>query len=33
VLGRAGRIFVDRDGDTIWVGGRVVDVIRDQVSL
>jgi PhzF family phenazine biosynthesis protein len=33
VLGRAGRVFVDREGDTIWVGGRVVDVVRGQVSL
>jgi PhzF family phenazine biosynthesis protein len=33
LLGRAGRVFVDREDDTIWVGGRVVDVIRGQVSL
>ena len=33
VLGRAGRVYIDREDDTIWVGGRVVDVVRGEVSL
>jgi PhzF family phenazine biosynthesis protein len=33
VLGRAGRVHIDREDDMIWVGGRVVDVVRGEVSL
>jgi PhzF family phenazine biosynthesis protein len=33
VLGRTGRVHIDREDDTIWVGGRVVDVVRGEVSL
>jgi PhzF family phenazine biosynthesis protein len=33
VLGRAGRVHIDRENDMIWVGGRVVDVVRGEVSL
>jgi PhzF family phenazine biosynthesis protein len=32
-LGRAGRVHVARDGDTLWVGGAVVSCIRGEVSL
>ena len=32
-LGRAGRVHVDRDGDTVWVGGDTVTVVRGQVDL
>lgn len=32
-LGRAGRVFVDDDGDHIWVGGRSVTVIDGTVAL
>jgi PhzF family phenazine biosynthesis protein len=32
-LGRAGRVHVRKDGDDVWVGGDVVDVIRGEVSL
>ena len=31
VLGRAGRVHVDRDGDDLWIGGRVVNVISGDV--
>ena len=27
VLGRAGRVHIDCDGDDLWIGGRVVNVI------
>ena len=33
VLGRSGRVSIDREDDSIWVGGRVVGVIRGEVSL
>jgi len=33
VLGRAGRVYIDREHDALWVGGRVVDVVRGEVSL
>jgi PhzF family phenazine biosynthesis protein len=33
VLGRAGRVYIDREDDTIWVGGRVLDVVRGEVRL
>jgi len=32
-LGRAGRIHLRKDGDDVWVGGDVVDVIRGQIAL
>ena len=31
VLGRAGRVHVDREGDDLWIGGRVVNVISGEV--
>ena len=31
VLGRVGRVHIHRDDDTIWVGGRVVNVISGDV--
>ena len=33
VLGRAGRVYIDRQDDTIWVGGRVLNVVRGEVGL
>ena len=33
MLGRDGRIFVDRVGDDIWVGGLVATCISDSVEL
>jgi PhzF family phenazine biosynthesis protein len=32
-LGRAGRVHVERIGDTVWVGGDVAECIRGEVSL
>jgi PhzF family phenazine biosynthesis protein len=32
-LGRAGRVHVRKDGDDVWVGGNVVDVVRGELSL
>lgn len=32
-LGRAGRVFVERDGDTIWIGGHVTGCIEGTVTL
>jgi PhzF family phenazine biosynthesis protein len=32
-LQRAGRVYLRRDGDTIWVGGDVVEVVRGEISL
>ena len=32
-LQRAGRVHVHKDGDAIWLGGEVVDVIRGQIEL
>ena len=32
-LGRAGRVFVERDGPTIWVGGGCVTVILGRVDV
>jgi PhzF family phenazine biosynthesis protein len=32
-LGRAGRVHVDRRGDTVWVGGDTVTVVTGQVQL
>ena len=33
VLGRQGRVHVDRMGDTIWVGGEVAACVDGQVVL
>ena len=32
-LQRAGRVHVERDGDTVWVGGSSVSVIRGELCL
>lgn len=32
-IGRAGRIMLERDGDTVWVGGPTVDCVRGDVML
>jgi len=32
-LQRAGRIYLRKDGDDVWVGGDVVEVIRGEISL
>ena len=32
-LGRAGRVHVERDGETIWVGGASVSCVRGQLEL
>lgn len=32
-LGRNGRVVIDRDGDTIWVGGAVTTAVRGTVEL
>jgi PhzF family phenazine biosynthesis protein len=32
-LGRAGRVHVDKDGDTVWVGGDAKTTIRGTVGL
>lgn len=32
-LGRAGRVHVAREGDTVWVGGEVATVIQGTVTL
>ena len=31
--GRAGRVHLRRDGEDVWVGGEVVDVIRGEADL
>lgn len=31
-LQRAGRVHVERDGDTVWVGGRSLSVIRGELA-
>ena len=33
VLGRRGRVYVERDGDTVWVGGEATTMIRGEVAL
>ncbi|WP_424348092.1 PhzF family phenazine biosynthesis protein [Kocuria sp. CH-021] len=33
VLGRTGRVLVERDGETVWVGGHVSPVVRGTVEL
>jgi len=32
-MGRAGRVFVQQDGDDIWIGGHSVTVIEGRVAL
>jgi PhzF family phenazine biosynthesis protein len=32
-LGRAGRVHVDKDGDTVWVGGDAATTIKGTVGL
>ena len=32
-LGRAGRVFVEREGADIWIGGAVCEVITGSVTL
>ena len=32
-LGRAGRVFVEQDGNTIWVGGSSVTCMAGEVLL
>lgn len=33
VIGRAGRITVDREGEVLWIGGRVTGVVGGEVSI
>jgi PhzF family phenazine biosynthesis protein len=33
VLGRQGRVYVERDGDTVWVGGDAATAIKGDVDL
>ena len=33
VLGRTGRVHVEREGDTVWVGGDVTTVIKGTVGV
>jgi PhzF family phenazine biosynthesis protein len=33
VLGRRGRVYVERDGDTVWVGGNATTMIKGTVGL
>jgi predicted PhzF superfamily epimerase YddE/YHI9 len=32
-LQRAGRVYLRKDGDDVWVGGDVVDVVRGTIDL
>jgi PhzF family phenazine biosynthesis protein len=32
-LGRAGRVHIDQEGDTIWVGGQAITCVRGEVTL
>lgn len=32
-LGRAGRVHVERDGDTVWIGGEVAPCIEGRVAF
>ncbi|HKQ27060.1 MAG TPA: PhzF family phenazine biosynthesis protein, partial [Burkholderiales bacterium] len=32
-LQRAGRVHLQKDGDEVWVGGEVVDVVLGEVDL
>jgi PhzF family phenazine biosynthesis protein len=33
VIGRSGRVHVDREGDDVWIGGDATTVIHGEVSL
>jgi PhzF family phenazine biosynthesis protein len=33
VLGRSGRVFVEKQGDTVWIGGQVTPLVEGQVQL
>ena len=33
VLGRAGRVHVQREGDDIWIGGNTVTCVEGKLSL
>lgn len=33
VLGRSGRVFIERDGESIWIGGEVAECIAGTVDL
>ena len=33
VLGRRGRVHIDVEGDTVWVGGDALTTISGEVSL
>jgi PhzF family phenazine biosynthesis protein len=33
VLGRAGRVYVEKDGDTVWVGGDAATTIKGTVGV
>jgi PhzF family phenazine biosynthesis protein len=33
ILGRRGRVYVERDGDTVWVGGDATTAIQGTVGL
>jgi PhzF family phenazine biosynthesis protein len=33
VLGRRGRVYVERDGDTVWVGGDAATAITGEVGI
>ena len=32
-LARSGRVFLEQDGDTVWVGGHSVSCVRGELSL
>jgi predicted PhzF superfamily epimerase YddE/YHI9 len=32
-LRRSGRVYVRKQGDDVWVGGDVVDVVKGEVEL
>ena len=33
VIGRSGRVHIEREGDTVWVGGDAQTVVRGEVSI
>lgn len=33
VLGRAGKVFIEQAGDTVWVGGEVAGCVEGTVTL
>jgi hypothetical protein len=33
MLGPRGRVYVERDGDTVWVGGDATTAIKGTVGL